>query len=149
MTAPELLQRLIRFDTRNPPGGERECIAFVDELLTEAGLETTIVAAEPERPSLVARVPGAGDAPPLLLQGHVDVVPTGGQEWTRDPFGGELVDGWIWGRGALDMKAGVAMMLHAILRARAEDLRPAGDLVLAVLADEEDGGGMGARHLVT
>jgi acetylornithine deacetylase/succinyl-diaminopimelate desuccinylase-like protein len=149
MTAPELLQRLIRFDTRNPPGDERACIAFVDELLRDAGLETTIVAADPERPSLVARLAGDGSAEPLLLQGHVDVVPTEGQDWSRDPFGGELVDGWIWGRGALDMKAGVAMMLDAVLRAHRDGLRPAGDLVLAVLADEEDGGGAGARHLVT
>jgi acetylornithine deacetylase/succinyl-diaminopimelate desuccinylase-like protein len=149
MTAPELLQRLIRFDTRNPPGGERACVAFVDELLQGAGLETTIVAADPERPSLVTRLAGAGTAPPLLLQGHVDVVPTGGQDWSRDPFGGELVDGWIWGRGALDMKAGVSMMLHALTSAKAAGLVPAGDVILAVLSDEEDGGGMGARHLVT
>lgn len=149
MTPAELLQQLIRFDTRNPPGGERECIGFVDDLLREAGLETTIVAKDPERPSLVARLPGAGTAKPLLLQGHVDVVPTGGQQWSRDPLGGELVDGWIWGRGALDMKAGVAMMLHAVTSAKAEGLTPAGDVVLAVLADEEDGGGLGAKHLVT
>jgi acetylornithine deacetylase/succinyl-diaminopimelate desuccinylase-like protein len=148
MTAAELLQRLIRFDTTNPPGAERACVSFVDELLRDAGLETTIVAADPERPSVVARLAGDGGAPPLLLQGHVDVVPTSGQQWSRDPFGGELVDGWIWGRGALDMKAGVAMFLHALLRARREDVRPAGDLVLAVLSDEEDGGTCGARHLV-
>lgn len=149
MTAPELLQKLIRFDTRNPPGGERACIAFVEELLSGAGLETTIVAKDPERPSLVARLPGAGTAKPLLLQGHVDVVPTAGQQWSRDPFGGELVDGWIWGRGALDMKAGVAQMITAVLDAKARGLEPAGDVVLAVLADEEDGGGMGAKHLVS
>ena len=149
MTPAELLQRLIRFDTRNPPGAERECVAFVDDLLREAGLETTLVADDPDRPNLVARLPGRGDAPPLLLQGHVDVVQTTGQQWSRDPLGGDLVDGWIWGRGALDMKSGVAMMLHAILRAHAEGLTPAGDLVLCVLADEEDGGGLGAQHLVT
>ena len=81
MTAAELLQRLIRFDTTNPPGAERECVAWVDGLLRDAGLETTIVAKDPERPSLVARLPGDGAAPPLLLQGHADVVPTAGQEW--------------------------------------------------------------------
>jgi len=148
MTPAELLQRLIRFDTRNPPGDERACIAFVEGLLRDAGLDTVIVAQDPERPSLVARLPGEGAAEPLLLQGHVDVVPTGGQQWSRDPVGGELVDGWIWGRGALDMKAGVAMMLDAVTRARREGLRPAGDIVLAVLADEEAGGTAGARYLV-
>ena len=149
MTPAELLQRLIRFDTRNPPGAERECVAFVDDLLREAGLETTLVADDPDRPNLVARLPGRGDAPPLLLQGHVDVVQTTGQQWSRDPLGGDLVDGWIWGRGALDMKSGVAMFLDAVLRAAREDLTPAGDVVLAVVSDEEDGGGRGALHLVT
>jgi acetylornithine deacetylase/succinyl-diaminopimelate desuccinylase-like protein len=148
MTPAELLQRLIRFDTRNPPGAERACVTFVDEVLREAGLETTIVAADPERPNLVARLPGAGSAPPLLLQGHVDVVPTTGQRWSRDPFAADLVDGWIWGRGALDMKAGVAMFVDAVTRAAREGLEPAGDIVLAVVSDEEDGGGCGALHLV-
>jgi acetylornithine deacetylase/succinyl-diaminopimelate desuccinylase-like protein len=149
MTPAELLQRLIRFDTTNPPGAERECVAFVDELLRDAGLETTIVARDPERPNLVARLRGAGAAPPLLLQGHVDVVPTTGQRWSRDPFAAELVDGWIWGRGALDMKAGVAMFVDAVVRAAREGLEPAGDVVLAILSDEEDGGTYGASHLVS
>ena len=149
MTPAELLQRLIRFDTTNPPGNEAACIAFVQGLLDDAGLESTIVAKEPERPNLVARLPGAGTAPPLLLQGHVDVVPTTGQEWSRDPFGGELADGFIHGRGALDMKGAVAMMVSAVLRAADEGLRPAGDVILAVLSDEEAGGNAGAKHLVT
>jgi acetylornithine deacetylase/succinyl-diaminopimelate desuccinylase-like protein len=148
MTPAELLQRLIRFDTTNPPGAERACVSWVGEQLDAAGVTHTTIGADPERPSLVARLPGSGDAPPLLLQGHVDVVPTTGQRWSRDPFGGELVDGWIWGRGALDMKGGVAMMLHTVLRAAREGLRPAGDVLLAVLADEEDGGTQGALHLV-
>lgn len=148
MTAAELLQRLVRFDTQNPPGAERACVEFVDGLLREAGLETTIVAQDAERPSLVARLPGAGTAPPLLLQGHVDVVTVQGQQWSRDPFAGELVDGWIWGRGTLDMKGGVAMMVDAVLRAAREGLQPAGDIVLAVLSDEEQGGVVGAQHLV-
>ena len=148
MTPAELLQRLIRFDTTNPPGNERACVEYVDGLLREAGLETTIVAADPERPNLVARLPGTGTAPPLLLQGHVDVVPTKGQDWARDPFGGEEADGFVWGRGALDMKAGVSMMVSAVLRAAAEGVQPAGDVVLAVLADEEAGGDQGAAYLV-
>ena len=147
MTPAQLLQQLIRFDTTNPPGNERACIEFVDGLLRDAGLETTVVGPEPERPSLVARLPGAGTAPPLLLQGHVDVVPTTGQQWSRDPFGGEVADGFIWGRGALDMKGAVAMMVSAVLRAKSERLEPAGDVVLAVLADEEAGSDCGAAWL--
>lgn len=149
MTPAELLQRLIRFDTTNPPGNERACVEFVNGLLTDAGLETTLVAKDPERPNLVARLPGAGTAPPLLLQGHVDVVPTTGQDWSRDPFGGELADGFIHGRGALDMKGAVAMMVSAVLRAAREGLQPAGDVILVVLCDEEAGGDDGALHLVT
>jgi acetylornithine deacetylase/succinyl-diaminopimelate desuccinylase-like protein len=145
----ELLRQLIRFDTTNPPGNERACVEWVDGLLREAGLETTIVAADPDRPNLVARLPGVGTAPPLLWQGHVDVVTTAGQTWTHPPFEAVEDGGYVWGRGTLDMKSGVAMMLHAILRAAAEGVRPGGDIVLAVLADEEAGGDLGALHLVT
>jgi acetylornithine deacetylase/succinyl-diaminopimelate desuccinylase-like protein len=84
----------------------------------------------------------------LLLQGHVDVVTTANQDWTHPPFEGKAVDGYVWGRGALDMKGGVAMILAAFLRAKAEDLAPAGDIVLAILSDEEAGGDYGANYLV-
>ncbi len=144
----ELLQNLIRFDTTNPPGNEAECVAYVNKLLTSAGFETTILAKVPSRPNLVARLKGRGAAPPLLLYGHVDVVTTADQKWTYPPFEARVADGWIWGRGAQDMKGGVAMMLAAFLRARAEDLTPAGDVVLAILSDEEGGGDCGARYLV-
>ncbi len=98
MTVTELLQELIRFDTTNPPGNETACITFVQGLLEEAGCETTIYAKDPARPNLVSRLPG-GDAPPLLLQGHVDVVTTAGQDWAHPPFEGRLEDGFVWGRG--------------------------------------------------
>jgi acetylornithine deacetylase/succinyl-diaminopimelate desuccinylase-like protein len=144
----ELLRRLIRFDTTNPPGAERECVAFCERLLREAGLETRLLARDPERPNLVARLRGAGTAPPLLLQGHVDVVTTAGQDWRRPPFAGEIADGCVWGRGALDMKGGVAMMLAAAMRAAAEPEPPPGDVIVCVVSDEEAGGGAGARFLV-
>jgi acetylornithine deacetylase/succinyl-diaminopimelate desuccinylase-like protein len=143
----ELLQDLIRFDTTNPPGNETACVAHVQRLLDEAGVESRIVARDDARPNLVARVRGAGEAPPMLLYGHVDVVTTVGQQWTHPPFSGDLVDGWVWGRGALDMKSGVAMLVDAFLRAARGELRPRGDLVLAVLSDEENGGDFGARFL--
>jgi len=144
----ELLRDLIRFDTTNPPGNEGECIASVQRLLTEAGVESQIVAKDSARPNLIARVAGAGEAPPLLLYGHVDVVQTDGQQWARPPFSGDLVDGVVWGRGALDMKGGVAMLVDAFLRAARGELKPRGDLILAVLSDEENGGDFGARFLV-
>jgi len=144
----ELLQKLIQFDTTNPPGNESECISFINGVLTEAGIEAKILAQSPERPNLIARLRGQGNAPPLLLYGHVDVVTTKDQQWKHPPFEGKLVDGFVWGRGALDMKGGVAMMLVAFLRAKAESLELPGDVVLAIVCDEEAGGDLGAKFLV-
>ena len=144
----ELLQELIRFDTTNPPGNEAECISYIHYLLTEAGFHTTILARDRVRPNLVARLTGQGNAPALLLQGHVDVVTTEHQQWQRPPFAGTVADGYIWGRGTLDMKGGVAMMLAAFLRAKAESLPISGDVVLAVMSDEEVGSEYGAKYLI-
>lgn len=147
MDAVELLQRLIRFDTTNPPGNELGCQQFIRGLLEGAGLTVGFHAATPDRPNLLARLPGRGEAPPVLWYGHVDVVTTAQQTWTVPPFEGRLQDGMVWGRGALDMKGGVAMMLTAILRAAAAGFRPPGDLVLALVCDEETGGEKGAQFL--
>jgi acetylornithine deacetylase/succinyl-diaminopimelate desuccinylase-like protein len=144
----DILRPLIRFDTTNPPGNEEACIGYVRELLESTGISTSLFAKTPSRPNLIARLLGRGEAPPFLWQGHVDVVTTVNQNWSRDPFGAEVVDGELWGRGTLDMKGGVAMMLAAILRARAEGLQPAGDIILAVMADEEAASDYGARFLV-
>ena len=142
-----LLQRLIQFDTTNPPGNEAEAVSFINVLLTEAGIETRILAKSDKRPNLVARLSG-GSAPTLLLYGHIDVVTAENQQWQHPPFAGEVADGFVWGRGALDMKGGVAMMLAAFLRAKAENLNLPGDVVLAIVSDEEDAGDFGARFLV-
>jgi acetylornithine deacetylase/succinyl-diaminopimelate desuccinylase-like protein len=144
----DILRTLIRFDTTNPPGNEEACIGYVREVLEEAGISTALLAKTPSRPNLIGRLPGRGEAPPFVWQGHVDVVTTANQKWSRDPFGAELIDGEVWGRGALDMKGGVAMMLAAVLRAKAEGLQPAGDIILTVMADEEAASDYGARFLV-
>ncbi len=144
----EILQRLIQFDTTNPPGNERACIAYIRDLLAGVGIESTLLARTPERPNLVARLRGSGNAPPLLLYGHVDVVTTSGQAWQRPPFGGEMVDGWIWGRGALDMKGPLTVLLYPFLKARAEGASLPGDVIFSAMADEEDGGKFGAQFLV-
>ena len=143
----ELTRDLIRLDTTNPPGEEHTAVELIERLLEDAQIECARYQAHPGRPNLVARVKGRGEAPPLLLQGHVDVVTTVNQEWRHKPFGGDIVDGYLWGRGALDMKGGVAMMVTAVLRAH-ERGGAKGDLVLAVLSDEEAGGIFGARWLV-
>jgi len=143
-----ILQRLIRFDTSNPPGNEGPCIAYVAGLLQAAGLQTHLLADRPQRPNLIARVAGRGLAPPLLLHAHIDVVPADGQSWLHPPFEGLIVDGEIVGRGAIDMKGELAMMLAAVLRLRAAGTAPAGDILLAVVADEESGSDAGAAFLV-
>ena len=139
---------MVRFDTTNPPGNERECINYLAGLLDEIGCPYTLLGRSASRPNLVTRLPGAGNAPPLLLYGHVDVVNTANQRWRHPPFEGKLVDGYVWGRGALDMKGGIVMMLNALARAKAENIPLPGDVLLALVCDEENGGDEGARYLV-
>ncbi len=143
-----LLQKLIQFDTTNPPGHERQCLEYLQQVLAQAGVESTLLAKTPERPNLIARLKGQGRSAPLLLYGHVDVVTTENQAWTHPPFSGELAGGFIWGRGALDMKGGVAMLVSAFLRAAQQKDGLPGDVVLALVSDEEAGGDFGARFLV-
>ncbi len=144
----ELLQQLVRFDTTNPPGNEAECVNYIYELLTGAGYDVNIITRHPARPNLVTRLKGRGEAPPLLLYGHVDVVTTNGQTWRYPPFEGKMVNGYVWGRGALDMKSGLAMMLSALLYSKVSDKVPPGDIIFAAVADEEGTGDYGARYLV-
>ena len=144
----ELLQALIRFDTSNPPGNERACIEFVGGLLEQAGVEPSYVALDPERPNLVARISGRAEAPPLLLYGHVDVVAADPSEWSHPPFGAELVGGEVWGRGALDMKGGIAMLVSALMRVAASEAPPPGDVLLVLTSDEEAGSSTGMKFLV-
>ncbi|MBC8145142.1 MAG: M20/M25/M40 family metallo-hydrolase [bacterium] len=142
------LQSLLRFDTTNPPGAERDCIAWIADQLEQAGIDYVLYGRTADRPNLVARLAGIGNAPPLLLYGHVDVVPTSGQSWSHPPFSADIADGCVWGRGALDMKGAVAMMLSAILRIKGGQAKPNGDVILAVVSDEEAGGLEGAGYLV-
>src|SRR5690348_9671952 len=144
----DLLQDLIRFDTSNPPGNERPCLEFVADVLAEAAIESQFLAKETDRPNLIARIEGGGEAPPLLLYGHVDVVPARPEGWTHQPFSGDAADGVIWGRGALDMKGGVAMLIAALLRVAGRASPPAADLILVLTSDEERGSRLGAKFLV-
>jgi len=148
-----LCQELIRIDTSNPGDhsgpGERAAAEYVAELLAEVGLEPRLLESHPKRASVVVRVEGEDpgrDA--LLLHGHLDVVPAQKEDWTRDPFGGEIADGCVWGRGAVDMKDMDAMILAVVRQRLREGRRPKRDLVLAFTADEEAGGKWGAQWLV-
>src|SRR5262245_27891267 len=135
----ELLQQLIRVDTTNPPGNETGAAEVLRSYLEENGVACELYAKVPERANLVARIPGRADGPRLLLLSHTDVVLADASEWSADPFGGELRDGQVWGRGALDMKGQVAASAVAIASLAREGFRPAGDLIFAATADEEHG----------
>ena len=147
-TPAALLQKLIQFDTTNPPGSELPLISYVQGVLAASGIDSQILALDPNRPDLIARLKGDGNSAPLLLYGHADVVSTENQKWTHPPFSGELIDGYIWGRGALDMKSGVAMLISAFIRAKELGTSLPGDVILAVVSDEEAGGDFGVRFLV-
>ena len=143
----ELLQQLIRVDTTNPPGNETPAAELLREYLEDSGVECELYSKIPERANLVARIPGRGDGPKLLFLSHTDVVLADASEWNADPFGGELRDGEVWGRGALDMKGQVAAEAVAIASLAREGFEPAGDLIFCATADEEVGAGFGASWL--
>ncbi|MGZ5313311.1 MAG: M20 family metallopeptidase [Solirubrobacterales bacterium] len=144
----ELLQRLIRFNTVNPPGDEVEAQQHLHGLLSAAGWECELLAPEPKRPSLVARLHGAADGPTLALICHVDTVPADPSEWSVDPWSGELRDGCVWGRGALDMKDQVASEAAACIELGRSGWRPAaGELLFICTADEETGAHKGAQWI--
>jgi acetylornithine deacetylase/succinyl-diaminopimelate desuccinylase-like protein len=142
----DLLQRLIRVDTTNPPGNETAAAELLRDYLEANGLTCELIAKVPERANLVARLEG-GDGPSLLLLGHTDVVLADPAEWSVPPFSGELRDGMVWGRGALDMKSEVAANAVAIASLTREGFRPSGDLIFAATADEEAGAGFGLEWL--
>lgn len=143
----ELLQELIQVDTTNPPGNETAAAEVLQSYLEESGAQVELYARVPERANLVARIPGRGDGPTLLFLSHTDVVLADAAEWSADPFGGELRDGEVWGRGALDMKGQVAASAVALASLAREGFEPAGDLIFAATADEEVGAGFGAQWL--
>ncbi len=144
----ELLQRLIRIDTVNPPGREEPAQELLAQTLTEAGFECELLAAEPGRPNLVARLPGQGAGPTLCLLGHADTVPADASEWSFDPWAGDVVDGEVRGRGALDMKDQVAAEVAAAAALGRNGWRPPrGDLLVVTTADEEMGARAGAQWL--
>ena len=146
--ALELLAALVRFDTVNPPGNERPLQEHLAALLTAAGFDCELLGAEPQRPNLVARLRGASPGPTLCYLGHVDTVLARRSEWTHDPWSGELADGFLWGRGSLDMKSQVAAEVAAAASLARSGWRPAaGDLLIVAVVDEETGGALGAQWI--
>jgi acetylornithine deacetylase/succinyl-diaminopimelate desuccinylase-like protein len=143
----ELLQRLIRFNTVNPPGNEQAAQEFLRDTLAAAGFECELLAAVEGRPNLIARLRGDGDGPTLCLCGHVDTVLADPRDWSLDPWSGELKDGCVWGRGALDMKSQVAAEVAAAEALAQAGWSPAGELLVVITADEEAGAEFGAQWL--
>jgi acetylornithine deacetylase/succinyl-diaminopimelate desuccinylase-like protein len=146
--AEELLGRLIRFNTVNPPGNEREAQEYLRSHLGDAGFECELLGALPERPNLLARLRGAEQGPTLCYLGHVDTVLANPAEWRHDPWSGEVIDGFLWGRGAIDMKSQVAAEIVAAASLARSGWRPArGELLIVTVVDEETGGELGAQWL--
>jgi acetylornithine deacetylase/succinyl-diaminopimelate desuccinylase-like protein len=144
----DVLSRLIRFKTVNPPGAERECQEWLAGYLTDAGFEVELLGAEPERPNLVATLKGDEQGPTLGYLSHVDTVLAEPDDWTHDPWGGEVHDGYLWGRGALDMKSQTAAEVVAAATLSRSGWRPlTGELKIIAVVDEETGGRWGAQWL--
>src|SRR5579863_523252 len=143
------LRALIRLDTTNPPGNERCAADYLASALTAAGLPATIVEAAPTRANLIARLGGNDRAlGPLMLSSHTDVVPVEASRWSHAPFGAEVADGCVWGRGAIDMKSKCAMDLGLMIALKRAGVALERDLIFAAVADEEAGSELGARFLV-
>jgi acetylornithine deacetylase/succinyl-diaminopimelate desuccinylase-like protein len=144
----DVLQALVRFNTVNPPGNERAAIEYLDDYARQAGFETEILAEDHDRPNLVATLDSGVPGPTLVYLGHVDTVLADPSEWEHDPWSGELADGYLWGRGSLDMKSQVAAEAVAGVALARDGWRPArGALKLVFVADEETGGDVGAHWL--
>jgi acetylornithine deacetylase/succinyl-diaminopimelate desuccinylase-like protein len=141
-------KELLRIDTTNPPGNERAATEYLARVLDAEGVPYRVVESEPTRASLIARLSGSGRRAPLLLNGHLDVVPVEREHWRHDPFGAEEHDGCIWGRGAVDMKNMVAMSLMTLLLFKRAGVPLDRDVIFAAVADEEAGSKHGARFLV-
>ncbi|HEY7483824.1 MAG TPA: M20/M25/M40 family metallo-hydrolase [Streptosporangiaceae bacterium] len=150
--AARICAELIRFDTTNRGDGggtERAAAEYVAGQLAEAGVEPNVVESAPGRTSVLARIPGADPSrDALLVHGHLDVVPADPAEWKVHPFAGEVADGCVWGRGAVDMKGTCAMTLAVVRDWAHNGVRPPRDIVLAFLADEEATGAFGSRYVV-
>jgi acetylornithine deacetylase/succinyl-diaminopimelate desuccinylase-like protein len=144
--AIELLQRLLRLNTVNPPGNETAAAELLREYLEANGVDVALYARVPERANLVARLRG-GNGPSLCFLSHTDTVVAAAADWSHDPWSGDLADDHVWGRGALDMKNQVAASAVALASLAREGFRPPGDLVFVAAADEEVGAGFGLQWL--
>ena len=146
--AIELLSRYLKIDTTNPPGNENKGVAFFAEIFDKEGIVYNTYEASPGRGSISAVIPGSGEKGAVILLNHIDVVPARADDWRVDPFSGAIKDGFIYGRGALDMKGQGVLELLAFLEINRKGLRPCRDLIFLAVADEEAGGVNGVKYLL-
>jgi acetylornithine deacetylase/succinyl-diaminopimelate desuccinylase-like protein len=146
--ATQILSDLVRMNTVNPPGQEMACAQYLAGILLREGLAPVVVESAAGRGSVVARVKGNGNLKPLILLSHLDVVAVEPDKWLHDPFGGEVIDGYVWGRGTLDCKGLTTIELMALLALVRQGVPFRRDVIFAATADEETGGAMGAGWLV-
>jgi acetylornithine deacetylase/succinyl-diaminopimelate desuccinylase-like protein len=144
----ELVRQFLRINSSNPPGNEEESVLFLEALLRKAGIRSEIISPAPRRANLMARIEGKRRGKPVVLLSHVDVVPAIESEWEVDPFGGEIKDGFVYGRGAIDMKTQTICHLLSFIRIHEENLVPENDLIFLATGDEEAGGKFGAEHML-
>jgi acetylornithine deacetylase/succinyl-diaminopimelate desuccinylase-like protein len=142
------LSDLIRINTTNPPGNETAAANFIAQYIAKEGLKTEVIESAPGRGSVITRLKGSGEKPNLLLLSHIDVVAANPSEWTVDPFAGTVKDGYVYGRGAYDMKGMTAVEVLTLLLLKRNNIPLKGDVVLAATADEEKGGEEGAGALL-
>src|SRR5689334_8273851 len=147
VASTQLLQELLRFDTVNPPGNERPAQEHLAVRLRDAGFEVELLGRTEERPNLVARLRGTSDGPTLCLLSHVDTVYATPADWRHDPWSGDVAEGCVWGRGALDMKSQTAAETVAALSLARQGWRGRGDRLVVSVVDEETGGAEGAQWI--
>lgn len=147
-TAVNLLSEFIRIDTTNPPGNEEDAVLFLDGYFDKAGIPTEIFHVAPKRANLLARIPGKNKGKPVVLLSHIDVVPAKAEEWEVPPFSGEVRDGFIYGRGAIDMKSQTICQLLAFAQLQKEGAKPERDIIYLATCDEEVGGQHGVEYML-
>jgi acetylornithine deacetylase/succinyl-diaminopimelate desuccinylase-like protein len=147
-SAVDLLREFIRIDTTNPPGNEEDAVTFLDEYLDRAGIPTEIFHVAPKRANLLAKISGKNKGKPIILLSHIDVVPAKAEEWELPPFSGELREGFIYGRGAIDMKSQAICQLLAFAQLHKDGVKPERDIIYLATCDEEVGGQYGVEYML-
>lgn len=144
----QLVRQFLRIDTSNPPGNEEKAVLFLEAILKKEGINSTVYSPSPSRANIMARIAGKKQGGPVILLSHIDVVPAKEDEWDTDPFGGELVKGFVYGRGAIDMKTQALCQLLAFIRYAKYDVTPERDMIYLATCDEEVGGKYGAEYML-